>query len=89
MKKELKRLDVLQTGKVLGVLYAFIAAIILPFMLIGMLLNPKGGGGAALTLILVVLYPLLGFIGGILMASFYNLTAKWVGGIRFTLEESE
>lgn len=36
---------------------------------------------------MLLLYPIMGFIGGILMAVFYNLTAKWIGGIEVTLED--
>jgi len=40
-------------------------------------------------LVMVMLYPLFGFIGGIILAALYNLAAKWVGGIRFTMEQWE
>jgi hypothetical protein len=80
MKKKITRLSVLQTGKFLAVFYALFSLIMLPFFLLG----PKGSGGMAL---IVIIYPVMGFIGGILMAAFYNLTSKWVGGIEVTLED--
>jgi hypothetical protein len=89
MKTELKSLAVLQTGKVLAVLYAFAAAIMMPILLVSMAMNPRTAPNSKVTIIVVILYPLLGFIGGILLASFYNMAAKWVGGIRFTLQQSE
>ena len=89
MQTEVKRLAVVQTGKVLAVLYAFGTLILAPILLLGMMTSPKGAGEVLPMLIIVILYPLLGFVGGIILAALYNLTAKWVGGIRFTLEESE
>jgi len=89
MQMELKRLAVLRTGKVLAVLYAFIMVLVLPFMLMGLAGSSKGSPADKFMLVLVVLYPLLGFIGGIVLAALYNLAAKWVGGLRFTFEPSE
>ena len=89
MQTEVKRLAVLQTGKVLAVLYGFMTVIMVPFILIGMAVGPKGAAGAIPMLVIVILYPLLAFIGGIILAALYNLAAKWVGGIRFTVEQSE
>ncbi len=78
MKKKITRLNILQTGKFCAVFYALLSLIMLPFMLLTKV------GPAALILII---YPIMGFIGGILMAVFYNLTAKWIGGIEVTLED--
>ena len=87
MERELKRIAVLQTGKILAILYAFIGAIMIPFMLI-MALVSRGGITAMVPMIsMLVLYPVMGFVGGIIMAALYNLVAKWVGGFRFTVEE--
>jgi hypothetical protein len=36
---------------------------------------------------LPVIYAVLGFIGGVIMAFMYNLVAKWTGGVEFTTEE--
>ena len=89
MQTEVKKLAVLQMGKVLAVSYAFIAVIMVPFILIGMATSPKGAAGVLPMLIMVILYPLFGFVSGIILAALYNLAAKWVGGIRFILEQSE
>jgi hypothetical protein len=37
--------------------------------------------GAAFTVMIPVLYGVMGFIGGIIGALIYNLVAKWIGGI--------
>ena len=87
MKKRIIRLSVLQTGKFLAVFYALLAALFIPFFLLASL----GGGaeGMSVTIIMLILYPIMGFIGGLIMAAFYNLVSKWVGGIEVTVEDSE
>lgn len=59
----------------------------IPFILIGAIAS-RGNMAAMLPMIvMVVLYPVMGFVGGIIMAALYNVVAKWVGGLRFTVEE--
>ncbi len=36
---------------------------------------------------MLLLYPILGFLGGMIMASLYNLSANWIGGLEVTIEE--
>ncbi len=86
MNTRISRLTVLQTGKLLAVLYGFIAVVAFPFMLISIMASPRTMFPMLFTLLL---YPVMGFIGGILMAVFYNLAAKWVGGLEVTLETPE
>lgn len=38
-------------------------------------------------LILAVVYPLVGFVSGVLGAGAFNLTAEWTGGIEFNVED--
>lgn len=87
MERELKRLGVVQTGKILAILYAFIGLIMIPFILLGTLANSKGFITILPMIVMIILYPVMGFVGGIIMAALYNLVAKWVGGLRFTLED--
>ncbi len=87
MERELKRLGVVQTGKILGILYAFIGVIMIPIMLIVALVSPRGIAAAVPMIVMIILYPVMGFVGGIIMAALYNLVAKWVGGLRFTVED--
>ena len=37
----------------------------------------------------LVLYPILGFIGGIIGAAFYNLAAKVAGGLELSFDSLE
>ncbi len=87
MKRRITRLTVLQTGKLLALLYGFLSMVILPFLLIAMLFG--GAKAIAPMLVMVVLYPILGFIGGVIMAALYNLASKWIGGLEVTVESAE
>jgi len=90
MKQRIVKLSVLQTGKLLAALYGFIALVMLPFMFIIMLANPEEGAGPMVgMLVMLLLYPLMGFVGGILMAALYNLASKWVGGLEMSVEAVE
>lgn len=86
---EFSYLHPMQTGKVLALLYAFLALILVPFMLVASV--AKGGNPEALAaslvagVFLLVIYPALGFVGGVVAAFLYNLVAGWVGGIRVDL----
>ena len=83
MKTCIKKFSVLQTGKILSLLYGFLSIIMLPFVLI---LGSKAENGSSMVMMLL-LYPILGFLGGMIMASLYNLSANWIGGLEVTIEE--
>ncbi len=87
MKRQITSLTILQTGKIFAVLFTFMYVVMLPFLLIPML---AGGRIAVAPMIgMLVAYPIIGFIGGILMAVIYNLAAKWVGGLEVSVEDTE
>ena len=102
MNLKLKRIAPLQAGKILGVFYALISLLFVPFMLvfvaIGSLVsrNQPGaapfplmfGMGIGFMLFLPVLYGICGFIFGALSAWIYNLLAKWLGGFELEFEQS-
>lgn len=90
---EIKYLHPLQAGKVLAVMYAFVALLMIPVFLIGPVLQQGGAGGgaaaaggAAIVLVMLAVYPVMGFIGGVIMAWFYNIVVGFTGGIRLDLE---
>jgi len=75
-------------GLVFGVLYGLV------MMLFGGAMMAAGGAdeaamgggmmvgmGIGAMIAAPILYGILGFIGGILVAFFYNLAAKWAGGL--------
>jgi hypothetical protein len=79
-----------QLGKMSAVLYGLMSILIVPFMIIGTILNKNAN---PMTIILFLFLPLLyiagGFIVGIIGAALYNLCAKIIGGIKITLEDDE
>lgn len=84
MKRKISSLNILQTGKFLAVFYGLFTLIIVPIFLLASLGNPQS---FAVMIPMLLIYPMMGFIGGVLMAAFYNLTAKWIGGIEVTVED--
>jgi hypothetical protein len=89
-KRTLKRIAPLSVGKVLGLLYAAMGLLFIPFFLIAAMatanLPPAQRGifafiGVGMAFAAPIFYGLMGFIFGVLSAALYNLFAKWVGGI--------
>ncbi|MDB6113209.1 MAG: hypothetical protein JWQ62_154 [Lacunisphaera sp.] len=102
MNLKLKRIAPLQAGKILGVFYALISLLFVPFMLFFMAMGslvsrnqPNAapfplmfGMGIGFMVFLPVLYGIMGFIFGALSAWIYNLLAKWLGGFELEFESS-
>ena len=86
MVTTIKKFSILQTGKLLAVLYGFFSVILFPIFLISIFVK---GVEALPMLFMVVLYPLMGFIGGIIGAALYNLASRLVGGLELTLEVTQ
>jgi hypothetical protein len=98
MKKRLLNINALKLGITFAVIYGVLSLIfIIPFFLIMSLVAAAGArsGTQALPAVftgvfmifLPIIYAVLGFIGGVITAFIYNLTAKWTGGIEFTTQE--
>jgi hypothetical protein len=93
----LRSVGVLSMGKILGILHAFIGLLAgLFFALISALgvaipqQNAAGGGnpmafmlagGLIMAVILPVVYGVMGFVSGIIMAALYNFVANIFGGL--------
>ena len=93
MKKRLKRISIIQFGLVLGVTYALLGLLFVPFFLIAGMFAPTGAGAPALfmgvgALIFTILYGIAGLVFGMIGAVFYNLAAKWTGGIEVTVDDA-
>ena len=102
MKRRIKRVAPLQAGKMLGVLYACMGLIFLPFIGIAALAGafaqqaqgqssgPAATIGIALMIVfglfIPVMYGVMGFLAGVIGAAIYNLFAKWIGGIEVEVE---
>jgi hypothetical protein len=88
MGKRIKRIAPVQLGKLLAVIYALFSLIFVPIFLIISLSSPQGKGpGLLFSIIMPVIYIIFGFVGGVIGAFIYNLSAKWVGGIEIEFEE--
>ncbi len=84
--QKVKRIGVLSLAKILGLLYTIFGLIlgvlfaVLP--LLGFSADETGlFFGSASIIIFPILYGIMGFIGGAITAFFYNLIAKWIGGL--------
>jgi len=96
----LKSLGVLSCGKISGLMYAAIGIIVgLVFSMFSMLgaamgiaENEPGGAvlglvfGVGAIIVMPIFYGVIGFVGGLLSALFYNLMAGLFGGIEMELE---
>jgi hypothetical protein len=101
MKKQLKRIEPLSAGKVLGLVYFLGSFLFVPFFAVAMILpalipqsanagQPPAGVMVALGLGMMLIAPFfygaMGFIAGCVSALIYNLVAKWIGGIQVEVE---
>ena len=93
-----KRVGVLSAGKVFGALYFCMGLLLIPmFALMGgvAMLGAQGqdktagaiGAGMMLGMALLapVMYGVIGFLGGMLMALIYNLLTRFTGGLELEL----
>lgn len=100
--KRLRRVGVLQTGIVYGVLLAvlalFMLLLYLPFVIIGGAtlasgMGEIGSGGGIIGMYLLflvlgpIIYGVMGFVGGVISAAVYNLVAKFTGGLELTFTD--
>jgi hypothetical protein len=99
----LRRVGILSAGKVMGILYAgmglILGGMIALISMAGVAIpqqqnagvNPMAfmlAGGVAALIILPIMYGVMGFLGGIIMAAFYNLVASIVGGLELDFHDS-
>ncbi len=87
MKKQLVRISVLQSSKIVTALYVIIGFF---YTLIGILLLIFGGQNWRTMGIIYILMPIimaiLGFIFFIIFAALYNFLAKYLGGIEVQIK---
>ena len=93
----LRSVGVLSAAKISALLYGGLSLLFVPLLLIMaavMTLVPKAENQPPAILFVVfavfapVIYGLIGFITGALMAFIYNLVAGWVGGLELQFESS-
>ncbi len=90
----LRSVGVLSCAKIMGAIYGCLGLIFVPvFLLVGFgsLMFGKspdslsGVGMLALSLLLPILYGVMGFVMGAFTAWLYNVFARWLGGIQMDL----
>ena len=90
MKKQIKSVSILQTSKVIALFYVLISLI---YSFIGVLMVAFGSVPMKAMGVVYILMPLLmggfGFLMMLLCCWLYNVIAKWVGGVEFTVETIE
>lgn len=87
MVHRLSRFTVGQTAKVLGLLYALMALILVPFLLIATMYSPEQERfGVGFALALPIIYGLIGFAFTAIGCALYNWIAGKVGGIEVSLD---
>jgi hypothetical protein len=89
MPQRIRKFGVLQTAKVVAVLYALMGLVFVPVFLIVSMYSPdKGGPGTGFALLMPILYGVLGFVLTAISCAIYNIVAGLVGGIEVELDES-
>lgn len=95
---QIKKIEPLSAGKLLGTLYALlgllIGGIFSLLAIVGVAVGGAGGdaamgsiiGGIGAIIIMPLFYGVMGFIGGVVAAFFYNIIAGMVGGISLEIE---
>jgi len=90
MKKQLIRISILQSSKILTALYVLMGFI---YTLIGIPMIIFGNKQFKIIGIVYLLMPLImgvfGFIFFVIFAAVYNLLAKWLGGIEVEIKNTD
>ena len=87
MPQQIRRFDIGQTAKVVGVLYGLMGLVFVPIFFIAAMVAPKQSGfGTGFALALPIIYGIAGFIFTAIGCALYNLVAGWVGGIEVELD---
>ena len=87
MKKQLIRISILQSSKILTALYVLMGFV---YTLIGIPMIVLGSKQFKIIGIVYLLMPIimgvLGFIFFVIFAAIYNLLAKWLGGLEVEIK---
>jgi uncharacterized membrane protein YfbV (UPF0208 family) len=93
MKIEIRHVTPLRLANVMSLVYGCVmtvfAVLFLPFFLLMIRLSPNAPAGgiapAIFTVIMLVLYPIIGLVAGWLMGmiggAVYNVIVRWTGGV--------
>ena len=86
MKKQITSISLVQTAKVAAVLYFLIGLFAAVFLLLAALFAPGNRvGSLAMALFTPLLYAFFGFVFVFVAGWIYNLVARRIGGVEFTV----
>ena len=90
--KEIKTVDPMSLAKISLVMGVFIGVVVAIFFIIigSSTYDLEELGSTYLYLVggaYLILYPIIGFISGLITGWLYNLAVKWVGGIKISFKE--
>jgi len=84
--QRITKFSVVQTAKVLGVLYALMGLVFVPIFLVAGRMTPGGQAfGMGFALALPIIYGVMGFVFTAIGCALYNMVSGWVGGIEVEL----
>lgn len=86
MKVHIERVSVLQSAKVMAVLYFAISIPFALFFAIPILFGRQVGASLFMLVLVPVMYLVIGFLFSLLGAWIYNLVAAGIGGFEFVAE---
>jgi len=87
MKKQITRISIHQTSKVLAMLYVTIGVIFVPVGVVIILINPNNLSVGLLYIMLPFIYGILGYPFAAFMCWAYNFIAKNFGGVEFMVSD--
>lgn len=99
MKKRIKSIDIKSTAEVAGAIYAVLGLVIgAIFTIVTLIAGPIEEGasdmeqllfGPLAVVFLTILYGIMGYVGGAIVAWVYNKVVKRVGGLKIEFEDVE
>ena len=96
MRMRVRSLDPMSVGKTMAAIYGAMSLLFVPIFVILMIVGAVAGAneksvpfagalgigfGLILIIVLPLLYALIAFVMGALMALIYNLASRWMGGV--------
>jgi hypothetical protein len=87
MKKQITHISVHQSSTVIALMYAVLSSIMIPIGAIIFLMGGKDKWSGLVFIFLPIFYAVFGYIFLALFFCIYNLIAKFVGGVEFTVAD--
>jgi hypothetical protein len=86
MTRQIVRISIGQTSKVIALMYAAVALVVfVPFAIITGFATGTAGRMTGISILMMIMYPLVVYAVTALSCWFYNWLVQQVGGVEFTL----